>query len=87
MNVVGSVANISGVSERSIRWTQVCCEVGKGLENRLAFRPDLIFAHPVRDFNSLKGCTCRFKGFDTHHRFDLPLDEPMILLNDVVKII
>lgn len=48
---------------------------------------DLSLAHHAHDFVSLQCSTCRLEGKETHPWLDQPLDEAMILFDDVVEIL
>jgi hypothetical protein len=48
---------------------------------------DLSLAHHVQDFVSLQCSLCRLEGKETHPWLDQPLDEAMVLFDDVVEIL
>jgi hypothetical protein len=47
---------------------------------------DLPFPDHVHDLVSLQGLPCALKRKEAQSRFDQPLDEPVVLFNDVVKV-
>jgi hypothetical protein len=48
---------------------------------------DLSLAHPVQDLVPVERSLCRFNGAEAHSRLDQPLDEAMVLLDQVVQVV
>ena len=72
--------------EDEFDWTQLCCEFRKDLKWRTVVIGELALADHMSHFDPSDRSRSGMKCLEAHHRPGDPLDEPVVLLKNVVEI-